>query len=920
MGFKLWYVKVVIILFSFFYLQMSFAQNMDIRVPFKVGNKYSIIDENEKEILLAEFDNIKIDNDHKLILASKTGLWGIYTWDGKMLVNHLMTNTGKGHHQIPTIQKVNNGNSVYAKTSDSGLLAISDPHAKVVYYVNPNKRKDNYKPYAVPRNDNSGWYNVDFSTLNNLFKVYNRDNTVTFIDSTSNEILMEAYSDAEIINENIIGLYKNDKVALFNKNKQLTDFIFRKNIDKYDHSLCKATEEITTEKGIKKYIYYAFNGEGTLIDSSSYSLQIRAGYILSNQEKGFTLFDAAGKTLFKNDTYYGNFINLGSQIWIETRNNEGSGLMSILGKEIFSPEYRIGVYLSEKKFVAHKDGIATVYDSLARAKFAMKNVETIKPQKDSMYYTFAIKDSWRQKFGLIDTNLDTVVSPDWYHLSMVSCDSLVQVYDDSMQYVLKMNDKKPIVSINRKWRLEINCANKQIVQSDNKGNFMIYDFKGLKLDSFNQNKRYEEDKIGPHKFLVKGNNKSFFLENKEGTRVLEQTFSDITPLFDETKKESAYICQYASKVHPSTKTYNDHLKIITPEGYSVPEQFKHYNTVNRGTLVVVNDSDVLKNHYNYRIGICDFQGNWLIKPFYGEVKEFRRGLFITHDFTDRKVRFYNVKGEKTCDEDFFMIEKGRGSDYFQNRILVGNLADPSYLKKVDALKLEEKSLEEASRLMEKLGEPEIVFSYLDRQGKLVLDGKYVRAEPFPMKDIKTTVTVRKNGILFSQVIDTSGQVFLEVESEGLEILDENIYKIKKDGLWAIANKEGVAQTPYQFTEIHPNSKLGYFICQHQEDRFLVDQNFRILPLGNMYNIEVSYINGYYVAKCIQKEPGIYKTSYMFKIYSSAYEYMGQIEGAAQIIDSFNNGKLPEGYLSVCNDYACNNSHIYDVKRKKHLIR
>lgn len=903
-----------------FCMSKLMGQNSDFRLPYKVGNKYSIIDGNEKEILPSEFDDLKIDNDNKLILLSKSGLWGIYTWDGKILLNHVMTNTNKNHHQIPTIQKVKNGNSNYSRVSDSGLLAISDPHAKVVYYVNPNIRKENYKPYAVQKNDDMSLYHVNFSKINNLFKVYNRDNTVTFIDSTGTEILSEAYPQAEIINENIIGLINGDKTALFNRNKQLTDFIFKNYITRYEHSLFKMSEVTMKENGNKTYTYYAYNKDGKLIDTSSYNLDIRQEYILSNKEKGFTLYDATGKTLLTHDTYFGSFMSLGSQIWIGTRNKLGAGLMTMQGEEIFSPDYQVSYHLSEKQFVTHQNGTATAYDSLTRPLFSMKNVETIKPQKDPLYYIFAIKDSWRQKFGLVNTNLDTVVSPDWYHLSMVPCDSLVQVYDDTMQLVLRIGDKKPIIKVARVWRLEIICATEQIIMKDDKSNVRIYNFKGLLLDSFNRKERTEVNRMGPHKFLVKGNNKSFYLENREGARVLTQTFSDITPLFDEAKKESVYICQYASKVHPTTKSYNDNLKIITPEGYSVPEQIKQYNNINPGTLVVVNDSDVLKNRYNYRIGICDFQGNWLIKPFYGEIKDFTRGLFITHDFTDRKVRFYNAKGEKTCDEDFFMIEKGRGSDYFQNRILVGNLADPSYLKKVDALKLELKSLEEASRLMEKLGEPEMVYSYLDRKGKLVLDGKYVRAEPFPMRDVKTTVTVRKNGKLFSQVIDTSGHVFLEVESEGLEILKENFYSVKKDGLWAIANSDGVAQTPYQFTEINSNSKLEYFNCQHQEDRYIVDKNFRILSLGNWYNIEVSFINGYYVAKCIKQDPGTYKTSYIYKIYSSEFENMGQIEGVTQILESYNKGKLPEGYLSVCNDYTCTNSYIYDIKRKKKLVK
>ncbi|MBK7222363.1 MAG: hypothetical protein IPH94_13855 [Saprospiraceae bacterium] len=145
---------------------------------------------------------------------------------------------------------------------------------------------------------------------------------------------------------------------------------------------------------------------------------------------------------------------------------------------------------------------------------------------------------------------------------------------------------------------------------------------------------------------------------------------------------------------------------------------------NPGTLCVVNDADVVKNKYSFRFGICDYKGKWIVSPFVGTFKYIEPGLFILHYYEEKKIKFFDNMGNRTCDQDFLMIEKGNGSDFFQNRILVGIVKDPNYMKKVEALNLEKLEMEVAVEKLKALGEPEMLYGFLNKSGKMVLDLKY----------------------------------------------------------------------------------------------------------------------------------------------------------------------------------------------------
>lgn len=919
MDFKKLQMKKQITIFLFLLIGFkSIAQKSILRLPFKVGNKYAIVNENEKEIVPPLYDDVRILQDFKILLLNKGGLWGIFDFNGKLLLDHVISATGQGYLGAPLIEKVKNGNCQYSKTADTDLLAITDQYANVKYYINPNKTLVKYKPYAFARGENTNLVSTDFSNIRNLFYVLNRDNTCNFIDSTGAEILPQSYEAGEIINENVFVLSQNEKYALFNRNKRLTPFQFEKPFYRNYTSAFIMSKLIPPTNNGRKTLYYVFNPFGAIIDSTTFNPNMMDNYALINRDTGFVLYANDGKILFSHPTYSGNLFKLGSKIYVNSRTQYDTGIMTCEGKEVFSPSCNINFQAEQKMVVTHCDKDFVIRDSLLNPVFSMDSIESLLPTNYPDLFNFGIKKSWRTQYGLINKDKKVLIPAEWNKIILPKCNDFVHLINDSMQVITKLDYKNPILTIPGTWRVYVNCGSNTIETSTGNDSYSIYDFNGKVVKQWDKSEQNDNYSFGPHKYKVSGKNKLVNLVNKEDKKVLSTSFQDILPIKDEMKNESVYICQFADKTHPSTKVYNDALVQITPPGYSVPYVMMQYNKNNPGTLIVVNDADVLKDKYKYRMAICDYNGKWIVPPFLGTIKYFQKGLFILHYYEERKIKVFDNKGNKTCDQDFFMLDKGNGSDFFQNRILVGNIADASYLKKVDALKLENLDMDIAINKLKSLGEPKMSYGYLNKQGKIVLDLKYRKAQPFPMRSIKTFVSVEKDGKLVSQVIDTSGNVYFEADFDEIEDLNDTHYKAKKGQKWAITNLKGETLTPFQFEEIGINRDETFFTAKNEKDYFLINKAYNILSLGHWYNLKPQFLNNYFIVKCMAQEAGSYKTNSVFKIYNENFDELKQIDDAYSISAEFKGSKLPTGYIAVYRDVLSKDGYVYDILNNKKL--
>ncbi len=915
---------VLFILFFFSTSLLVNGQKSEWRIPLKVGAQFAVIDENEKEIFPAEYDDIRVYNDQKILLLSKNGLWGVYSFSGQKLLDHVMAKVGSGYGQA-IVEQVKIANSGLSSKSNSGLTAINDFHANVKYYVNPNKLLPSYKPYSNQLYRGSENVYTIPESINNAFYVLNRDRTVNVIDSTGKEILPYAKKDIQIINNQVFAAKENENFALFQRDKQVSPYAYSSVVKTYNNGNFIVTKNVKTPNIIKKF-YYFFNKECMVIDSSEhYPDSYEEKYIIMNHEKGFVLYTSDGKKIFNNQEYKGSLFNLGSQIYITTSQNYKKGIMTLSGEEIIKPRCEITNHYGAKMISVWCDEKVIIRDSLMNEIFTIENAEDCTPIVSKQLYIIGYKDQWRRKYGVVDENKNVIIELKWTSITWANCNDLLYMENDSIRAIGSLGKRNLVVSLPKEWRLTIypNCT--YITANHNEGLFKTYDMQGKELMSGNQKESIENQKYGPHKYKIVGESKSYVLEDKNKVRVLNETFQEILAIKD-GNNESIYICQFSQKNHPTTKTLNNNLKVITPPGYSVPASWQHYNKNNPGTLIVVNDADGTAKSYTPRIGICDFKGQWLVKPFKGAVKHVENGVFVLTDYDQRKLRIVDPSGNRTSNEDFDDVEMGGGSDFFQNRMLVGKMLDSDYSKKLKALNLDNidpKTLteEQTDVLMEKikaLGMPKMIYGYLNSKGKEVLPLQYVAAQPFPMQGIKTQVAIERKGKTYSQIIDTSGRVFLELELDELESFDQKdttMYKGNKDGLWGIVTPKGASLTPFQFDEIY---RLGgdSFYASQGESRYLINSEFKVLDLGKWYNVRHSYTNGFFNVKFINKD---LKSPYTFTFYSDDLNTLGSVVGV-DISDSFNGSKLPKGYVMVKTDFQNKSDYIYDIVRQKKVQR
>ena len=973
------YLKIVLMMcFLMLFFHSAKSQQEKIRLPFKVGNKYMIIDEHDKEILPAVYDDFRILKDYGIILMVKDGFCGVYDLDGKVILNHNIFCSGKPPYStLPIVERVSNGNVMNSKIKSTGLLSIRDENAKLVYYVNPNGILKLYKPFSTEMNRNFAFNKIDYSKLDNTFLVKTQDKLMNFIDSTGKEIFNESFEIAGFITEAYIEAGNNGKIAVFKDLDRITDFIFDKD-DKYNDSGTVILKKIIGSNANKfEKKYHVLFTKGNKIDSTANYPSKRNGYVLFKEEKGFRLYDSLGNIILTHPTYTGDLISFGGKVYIHTSENYKRGLMALNGEEIFPISCDIVNEYDTKNLISRCNSEFIIYNTSLQPKFSMSNVESLRPTKLGDYFIFGFKDGWRNKYGIIDINKKIIVEPKWNEISIVPCDSIVYCLSDSTVTFQKLSQKNPFLTLPKNTRAFVNCDLHKVDYKKDKLYYQ-YDLNGklvLQL-SDDQGKKSND---GDQKYVVKRDQKKYVLQDKNGATVLPvpdepmkaaiitppakqvnpvkpkqpvvtdgspppppppapagdispyrdsksitgKSFKDILAIKDKTKNESVYICEISEKEHPTTVTYNDKLQIITPNGFSVITYKKQFNKTNPGTLIVVSNESIIKNPYRYTSGICDYEGKWIILPFTGYVKHAEEGLFIVINYDKKAVITYDQKGNRTNNVDFYEIEVSNSFNSFQNRILVSILDDPMYIKRAESIFNKDEvitNLDDAIKKMDELGKPKLKYGYINKKGKLVLDLKYVTATPFSIFNDKTFVALEKNGKIISQIIDTSGHVYQEFEYAEVAQLDSTHYMAKKDSLWGIIDKNGKALTTFQYTKINKEHNKSFYKAQNEKKWYLIDSTYKEHYLGEWYNLGVNYFNNHYIVH-ISTESG--KNS-EFKdrhiIYNTDFKEVARFDNINSVDDDYNGVRLPSNILYIQKDYDANNNFFYDLTKGRKLMK
>jgi hypothetical protein len=954
------------------------SQQEKIRLPFKVGNKYMIINENDKEILPAVYDDFRILKDYGIILMVKDGFCGVYDLDGKVILNHNIFCPGKPpYSNMPKVVRVKNGNSWHSDFTTTGLLSIRDNQEQIVYYVNPNKILSVYKPFKTEMVKVFQSKKINYKRLENIFVVENRNKLQNFIDSTGKEIFKESFEHVEFIDDVYIEAGNKGKMAIYKDLNRITDDVYNKSYKYNVNGIIYMLRNVGSAVNKLEKKHHVLFTKTNKIDSTANYPSMLNGYVFFQEEKGFKLYDSLGNIILTHPSYTGDLITVGDKIYIHTYDNNKRGLMALNGEEIFPPTCDIMNDYTTQKLVSRCSSEFVIYDTLLRPTFSMSNVESLRPTKLDNYFIFGLKDGWRTKYGIIDINKKIIIEPKWNEISLATCDSIAYFYSDSITYYQKLSQNNPFLSLPYDTRALVNCEQNRIEYNKDKVYYQ-YDLNGKLILQLNEGQRQrltDED----HKYVVKGDQKKYVLQDKNGDTVLPvpntpikstttttrpkkepsgnlnqavipegppsppappapirsdspyrdsktitgKSYKDILAIKDNAKNESVYICEFAEKEHPSTFTYNDKLQIVTPKGYSVPTSTKQFNKKNPGTLFVVNDKSATKNHYVYKSGICDYEGKWVIPPFTGYVKRAEEGLFIVEDYDKKAIITYDQKGNRTNDIEFFSIDGDSYSNFFQNRIMVSINADPTYFTRAEKIFKNENDFNDinvALKKIEKLGEPKLIYGFIDTKGKLVLDLKYIKAKPFTQNSKKTIVAIVRNGNIISQIIDTSGHVYLEFEYEDIAELDSTHYMAKKDSLWGITDKNGKALTTFQYTKIYKDKRKPFFQAHKEKKRYLIDSTYTEHYLGEWYSVNTEYLNAHYIVHISTEYGKESDFKDRFIIYNKNFKEVVRFDNIKSIEDNYNGVAIPPNLLYIKKDIDAKNDFFYDLAKGRKLMK
>ncbi len=947
-------MKKLILFSTLLFLASTILVAQTDRIPFLSNGKYGIVDEKGKIIIPTNFEDIVVHTENKIIAVLKNDLWAVYNMKGIRLLDHVIKDQKTYGTPGPIVRKVRSKLYLYGKGNpapSTNLVVISDAYAKVDYFINPEAPIKHYEPYNQKnRSSKKRISGFGFHVPNNHI-VTTRDNLFMAIDSLGKEKLTIPVEDAFIINNEVIGVGKDGLFAIYNNKKRLTEHIYSDILSLTKGELFCGILKTPTEKSSSKKEYHLFDKYGKIFTKSENSFSsTKNSVIIKNQNGESTLYDSSLKKVksFGNNEIklagYGKLysvISTGSIINNKTR-ARSKGLYDINGNMLLDTIYT-KIKVDNKYVLCSIDNMHSVLDSNLNKLIECDTVKSLTPSSaEGMFHYSVAGPTYKDLFGLMDINQKPIIKADNHSIRTYECIDFALVVTDSSSSLVRISDNKIIASTKNRSKISVDCVKRKIsVPTDT--SYITLDFLGNVIKERMNNRSKTKSTI-KSKYKIKEIGKMYALTNSDGNLVDNNRYKKIEIITDPKTKKTAYFCVYAENQHPSCKVLNDDLKEITPAGYSIAERWVRKMKYNKGTIYVANDADVAISKYKFKSGIVDFDGNWLVKPFTGRFNFIDDGVYLVSDYDSKRNIFYNAQGNKVNTLDYDIISKMNGSDYFQNRIPVGILQDRSYIKKLedviktfdtdhpssddkekDFKKIKEglettlQKLEENNRKIKAIGEPDILYGYVNKLGKQIIPLKYISATCFGMSEPYATVSEKdKNGNISTHIIDTLDNKIVSVPYESLSNLQNGYYSCKSNGFYGIVDSIGNAKTDFIYNTIRSSrDDKKIYTASDSTSNYIIGKRFKTIRLEPSDGIEVKKINAkYFYAKLSFKVADTYKSTHKFHIYSYDLELIEKFDDINEISEKFNTKKLPIEYLSITK--SDKTKVVYNLKEKKLL--
>lgn len=604
-----------------------------------------------------------------------------------------------------------------------------------------------------------------------------------------------------------------------------------KYVENYGYNVHVGNERWNTE--------YIIVNKGNLILQDAKSLsQKHWSYDIVNHSNG--------TYLMKNDSVLANFdinnikycndtlVACKMDNKVSIRDFDNNEVLSVLADHVYSPQNSLSnqYYI----FKNEKWGIMTLKgDVLIESKY-----NSITEFGDS-----GLSIMTDNGLLLVDENLDTInllkgISAPFYANTK-----------GNLIYVTNENKYQPLAGvINKQGQIILEPFTSGLVETDNKCSvistvtdegFAIYNDNGTKIyTNSNKNVSYSCD---DEKLMVKLADSSLEISIHDGN-VLGRKVKEV-----KRKKENTWIeevkCQTGldsktkclkincgpneGKVMSMKMTNDQSIKIFNEGKMIISEGFRYnYSSQSTPNLISVTDRESDADE-DYKIGLIDYEGNWIQKPTYGEFKTIDNGeYFVFADITTFNTKLYKACEVKEMEFNFDVLENrgfinktSKTNSKIEIPLIVGKLKNKRELKK--ALKqIKFKNFEQIKEDLFEYKKPKYEFAlYSDFSTKPLY---YNMDELSRIDKHSILVNTSKKGEKFSSICDNKGVEMMKLHGE-LELIysdiwENNYFTIKRDEFYGVVDVKGNLLVEIEYDSI-VKSNLSSVLCLHKgESKYL----------------------------------------------------------------------------------------------------
>ncbi len=720
-------------------------------VPVKRGNLYGFVDRQNQTKIPADFEKVSFFNERGYAHINKYGLFGVIDKSGKEIIPPL--SSGKVQLEVSKNKnfKLKKGTDYVDEETSIGFIS-NYKSKKFCFY---KESGGNFKIFEGKLNKSTFDSQISyFSKLDDGGRFYqhyarivNDDGKVNFIDTLLNVVFNEYIFDGFQLDKDLFAEY-NEKglVRVIDKDRVgLTSFDFKKITPCGDNNLY-----IVEVKG-PSYgnIFGLMNGQG--------KLQI--------------------------DTIYSSITYLGNNYFLFDENGK-KGVMDQNANRLIHPKYYDIKYFTEDKFICKSDDGLYIVNS--EEKSLLGPYESI--TKQGLSNCLVIKDT--VQYSYVDQSLKKQFSKEKeFRVSQVLGEHIV-IYQGGLNHLmdLKGNDVigKPLKSIKSTYLDKI-----IITQSDlGSGLYDLSEDKWIYPEGDYHISLKSLAYHGEESIVLNGQQKKITIKKSLKDKTIEENKSSYSASYRKSKDGRQTIVNFLGETYTFPTEDNYRVETMDDKLYYQKKEGRHkllYNTDLKKILpkgFYLNRTHKFGDKQYFSVyndkeerGVCDFNGNWMIKPLACRKINFYQDYFIGIPLPD---------GDRIYDDKFKQItEKKYNKISAKGELILMTYGDDNLLD---------------------------IYS----KGKLISSGEFVdvvstRSNDFtaqlnPMDTLRTAL-VRNNG---EWLIDLPFYDIIPVDSTYGRFI------VKDSHDYGILKKDKTLVKEVKFKEIRFFPEGNVFVCRKQD--------------------------------------------------------------------------------------------------------